>query len=259
MMGSVHALMEEDYPLPVEFEQAFSESETLVVEVNLNNVTSSQVVDLLKTYGTYEEGDLSQHLGQDTMAILEEYLAITHQEIDSYLHMKPWLVSLQISSQILKTAGYEPELGIDRHFLTKAEGNKQIIELESLETQIKLLASETPEAQEKALRLSLLEKDTFQEDLTELIAAWQRGDADGMYQQALESLNEDDGQELRLAELVDNRNIEMVRKIKGYLAQKGTYMVVVGALHMGGDSGILKLLGEDHAVEQIQRKLPGLD
>jgi len=258
-MGSVHALMEEDYPLPAEFEQAFNESETLVVEVNLNNVTRLQIVEMLETYGTYEEGDLRQRLGQDTIATLQDYLAITHQKIDSYLHMKPWLVSLQISTQILKTAGYEPELGIDRHFLTKAEGNKQILELESMETQIRLLANESPQAQEKALQLSLQEKDSFHEDLTALIAAWQRGDADGMYQQALQSLNQDERQELRLEELVDNRNIEMVRKIRGYLAQKGTYMVVVGALHMGGERGILNLLSNDHAVEQIHRQLPSLD
>ena len=39
-------------------------------------------------------------------------------------------------------------------------------------------------------------------------------------------------------------NIGMADKIEGYLNNKGTYFVIVGALHIGGEQGLLDLLSK---------------
>jgi hypothetical protein len=111
LMGSVHALTEQAYPLPREFEEAFNKSDTLVVEVNLNAVDQAHLHELLRKYGHYQEGDLRSQLSAETMASLESFLDATHQPLEDYLSMKPWLVSLQVSSQRLHLAGYNPQVG----------------------------------------------------------------------------------------------------------------------------------------------------
>ena len=43
----------------------------------------------------------------------------------------------------------------------------------------------------------------------------------------------------------------MAYKIREYANTKGTYLVVVGALHMGGEEGIIKLLRDSYEVTQL--------
>jgi uncharacterized protein YbaP (TraB family) len=52
--------------------------------------------------------------------------------------------------------------------------------------------------------------------------------------------------------LLHQRNRSMADKVEGYLKTKDTHFVVVGALHLVGDSGIVKLLeARKYKVEQI--------
>ena len=55
----------------------------------------------------------------------------------------------------------------------------------------------------------------------------------------------------QIEKLIDNRNALMAKKIGGYLQSKQTTLVVVGALHMGGERGILNLMSPDNAIEQM--------
>ena len=55
----------------------------------------------------------------------------------------------------------------------------------------------------------------------------------------------------QIEKLIDNRNARMAKKIAEYLQSKQTTLVVVGALHMGGERGILNLMSADNAIEQM--------
>ena len=43
----------------------------------------------------------------------------------------------------------------------------------------------------------------------------------------------------------------MTDKIREYADTTGTYLVVVGALHMGGEKGIIQLLRDSYEVTQL--------
>jgi hypothetical protein len=83
------------------------------------------------------------------------------------------------------------------------------------------------------------------------MSAWQEGEADKMYEISVQSSLDHPELEAQLNRLLDDRNVAMVKKIDSYLATADTYFVVVGALHMGGPRGILRLLGKDHDVVQL--------
>ncbi len=42
--------------------------------------------------------------------------------------------------------------------------------------------------------------------------------------------------------LLNQRNVGFTQKIESYLASPGTYFVIVGAAHLGGSQGVVRLL-----------------
>jgi len=257
LMGSVHALAPDFYPLYGEFDQAFEQADTLVVEVNLHEIHEDEITQRMQQMGTYQSGSLEENLSPETLYLLNEYLEKTNQQLSAYNIMRPWFVSLQIGMQLLAAAGYDPELGIDQHYLYKAYGKKEILELESFSEQMDVLSGDSPEIQDLSLRASLQEVDRTPGDLARLVSAWQQGDADEIYRVATRPIRRYPQLEVQLDRLIDERNLKMVDKIRQYLDRPGTYLVIIGALHMGGRNGIVNLLSQDFKVTQWQRgKVP---
>lgn len=255
LLGSVHALTPDIYPLYEEFDKAFELADTLVVEVNLNAISEQDISIKLQQMGTYQTGSLQQNLSPETLDLLEGYLRKTDQQLSAYNNLRPWFVSLQIGMQLLAVAGYNPELGIDQHYLNKAQSKKEILELETFDEQMSILSSDPAEIQDLSLRASLQELDRTSSDLARLVAAWQRGNEDEIFRIATRPIRRYPELEAQLYRLIDERNMKMVDKIKQYLDQPGTYLVIVGALHMGGKNGIISLLRQDFEVIQQQRNL----
>jgi uncharacterized protein YbaP (TraB family) len=254
-MGSVHALTPDFYPLYEEFDQAFEEADTLVVEVNILTIPERDVSIKFQQIGTYKSGTLRENLSPETLDLLIEYLDDTDQQLNTYNSLRPWFVSLQIGMQLLGVAGYDPALGIDQHYLRKAESTKEILELESFDEQMHMLSSDPPEIQDLSLRASLHEVDRTSSDLARLVSAWQQGNVEEIYRIATRSVRGYPELEVQLHRLIDARNPGMVDKIRQYLERPGTYLVIVGALHLGGKNGIINLLRQDFEVTQQQRNL----
>jgi len=84
-----------------------------------------------------------------------------------------------------------------------------------------------------------------------MTAAWREGDADTMYQLTVDSVKEYPKLQSQMNRLVFSRNMKMIDKVREYLNTDGRYMVVVGALHMGGPQGLINLLAKDYEVIQV--------
>jgi hypothetical protein len=84
--------------------------------------------------------------------------------------MKPWMVMLMIEALGSQDAGLDPELGLDKHFYNLAtDGRKQVIGLETAESQIDRF-DKMPEAmQEQMLRSELAEMDTEKSSLRSIL------------------------------------------------------------------------------------------
>jgi hypothetical protein len=56
-----------------------------------------------------------------------------------------------------------------------------------------------------------------------------------------------------MVKLLDDRNVKMAEKIDGYLKEKGPTFVCVGAAHLVGEKGLVKLLtAKGYKVEQVK-------
>jgi uncharacterized protein YbaP (TraB family) len=252
LLGSVHALTPDEYPLPISMEKAFVASGQAVFEVDLASASDTDITILVRKLGMYKPPlSLQTELSDDGLILLRKHLGIKEISFDSVKQMRPWFLSLTLALQELELLKYDAELGVDQYFQRKAGAlKKPILELESIESQFELLASDSHRVQELALRSSIEESSQAESQISNLIEAWRSGDADGMWRAAI-SESKYPELDVQIEKLIDSRNKQMVEKITEYLKMKETTLIVVGALHMGGEQGILNLLSANYAIQQM--------
>lgn len=242
LLGSIHIANDAMYPLRPEIQKAYEASDYLAVEADISNANDENIQKLVLDLSVYKDNTtLKDHISADAYKKLGEILkanGLAENVLDTY---KPWSVSSTIDYLTTAKSGFNPGIGIDAHFLQQAITNKKpILELESIEYQLKMFDGFTDKLQEEMLNTSL--ENYFKEDsgIEELTEMWVSGDE----KQLLELTNSiSSNEEFRKALLTD-RNPPMVDKVAGYLndTAKKTYFVVVGAAHMLGEDGIVPLL-----------------
>ena len=250
LLGSIHVANDKMYPLRPEIEAAFEASQYLGVEVDLTKVDQTEMQKFLTEKGSYTDGTkLKDHVSADTynkVVALLKANGLAGNAFDSY---KPWVVTQGISSLQMQTTDYTPDTGIDLYFTQKAgKLNKPIIELENMQLQLNMFNQFSDGLQEKLLldtldSLKQTDKAAATASLDELSQMWMQGD-----EQTLVAMTQAVAKEPEYYKgLVSDRNANMVKHVKEYLNsdKKATYLVVVGALHMLGDDGIVTQLQID--------------
>jgi len=253
LFGSIHLAKASMYPLDPAVEQAFSATEKLVVEVNQAESDKVKVQNILLTKGMYSgEDTLADNLDTQTLSLLQDYLKRHQLSYMSIAKLRPTMAAITITVMRMMQLGFSPEMGIDMHFIKKAQHqHKPILQLETEEEQLNLLLDIPDE--NLFLRYSLSSLSGMEDTLQELVNAWKTGNTAKMNQLMLEEpLNEYPIFESLFNKLFVERNIKMTKKIKDYLNTKNTYFVVVGAGHMVGEKGIVRLLQKaGYTIEQL--------
>ena len=253
LLGSIHAMREDMYPLPEPILDAYQQSDTVVFEVDLTKLDKGKISSVMAEYGTYKTpGSIHDDLSPKTVDLLVSYLREAKISMDQVRGLRPWLLSVNIGVMELNRLGYETDLGLDQQLQQLAlDQGKEIHELESFAQQVTILSGDPIEVQDLALRVSLLERHKVPDELMQMTAAWREGDADTMYQLTVDSMKEYPKLQSQMNRLVFSRNMKMIDKVREYLNTDGRYMVVVGALHMGGPQGLINLLAKDYEVIQV--------
>lgn len=254
LLGSIHVMRPNMYPLPEPINAAFAASDVAVFEVDMNKSSGVAARQLMQEKGLYAGHEtIFTELSDETLKLLQAYFTSQGIDIAQFQRFRPWMLAVNIGMIELGKLGLDPSMGIDLHYQTRArQVGKTILALETFEEQIELLSGDTPAVQELGLKLSLQHLDETPEFIEMLIGGWARGDADGMYHAAAVDYERHPDLEAQFERLLDRRNEQMAEKIEGYLKTDQTYFVVVGALHMGGDNGLLSLLGEAQDIQQIR-------
>ncbi len=259
LLGSMHMATPEMFPLPKEMEEAFAKSDTLVVEVNINKIDQAKVMQLAQEKGMYKGDDtLSGSIKRETLDQLKDVcgkIGLPEAVLDKF---KPWLVGLTIQTMQIQKLGFDPQLGVDKHFLDLAEkAGKKVDELESAEFQVNALSDFDPKMQEASLVLALAETKDLKDDMKKLTDAWLAGDTEAV--DDLMTSKEKGHPETKevTQKLIYDRNGPMAEKVEGYLKGDKTVFVIAGCAHMIGDKGILKTLRNDKfTVEQSPATKP---
>jgi uncharacterized protein len=252
LLGSIHFLKKDVYPLDLKIEEAFEKSTALVVEADVNDVSQIDLEKLMGQVMYQGNGTLQNHVSGETYELLRNELGQIGLPIELANQQRPWFVALTLTSMELVKLGFDPESGVDMHFLLKASGRKKILELESLDYQINLLSTLSDTEQEAFLLYTLKDLHTLDREANALVSAWMWGDTKGIESILLKSETDNTGMSSLSEKLLYKRNRNMVSKIEGFLKTRETYFVVVGAGHLVGDQGIIEMLrGKGYTVEQL--------
>jgi uncharacterized protein YbaP (TraB family) len=242
LLGSMHLARADIYPLREEITQAFAAADALVVEVDIGGVNQMAIQELMLSRGTYRGNEtIRDHLSATTWQALQERLRQSGLHPALMERMKPGLVVTTLTTVEMMKLGLNPELGIDRHFLDQARAQKNILELETIDQQLDLLLN-FPDA-DLLVRQTLLEMDSLEETMEQLVSYWKSGDAEGLRRLVLdEELTRHPEFRPLTERMFDNRNLAMTDRIVSMQQRGGRYFIVVGAGHLLGDQGIIALL-----------------
>ena len=228
----------------------------LVTEVNLNPANQRKLDKLTTARGVYPSGEsLEQDVSADTLRRLKAYLASRGMRSADVFRLRPWLVAMTLMQRETARAGFRSDLGLDRHFLQKAvAARKQILTLETVESQAAVMADGTREEQELALRHMLDQLPALGKMMTAVTKAWLAGDADRIDALSRRYRSDDARLTPAMKRLRDDRNVQMVKKIEGYLETEKTYFVVIGCMHLVGEKGIVRVLeSRGSRIEQLEK------
>ena len=253
LFGSVHFGSPGLYPLPDSVERTFSESEELVVELDIAAVAPNLAAEVMRKQGRYlEGGTLYQHLDERSLGALADICVELGLPIAAFENLKPWLVAVQITAFQMRRAGFDDKLGIDRHFIERVKrghspGPKSLVELETFEQQLSLFSALTDEEQAHFLAQTLRHFEAGPVLLKEILNAWKQGDANQL-DALIKAGFSGDPLAARLYRLVyTQRNANMSVQLEQMLSDGRKLFVVVGAGHMVGEDGLVSLLRKQGA------------
>ena len=201
---------------------------------------------------------LQTRLGDEVWLRLQAYAKENGVALAMYNKFKPGIVAMVLVMNEYQRQGFDPALGIDKHFLDQARAApKPIRQLESIEAQFDLFLQVDDQLDDVLMDEMLDQMDELPAMTARMIDLWQAGDAEGMDSFMAEQIGDDPGMIAFYRTLLDDRNLAMADSVDAWLRGDRDVFVVVGAGHFGGDMGLLTLLeGKGWDVEQVQPAVP---
>jgi len=250
LLGSIHFLRPDDYPLPPAIDAAYAASRTVVFETDIARMQDPRVQTRMLELGTMPQGqNVFETLDVDTRSKLERKLAEAGLPAEVMAGMKPWLIALTLSSLEFMRLGFDPNLGVDMHFYQRAQKDgKRIGELETVEQQLQILAGMDARAQHTFLAQSLQELEDVPGMASDMLGFWLTGQTDALHRLLFKTIQQYPDM---LERMLIRRNQAWLEKIERLIRQDEAALVIVGAMHLVGPNSVVDLLQrKGYRVEQ---------
>ena len=239
LLGSIHAGKPSLYPLPDPVERAWQQSRALVMEVDMTHISQAQWQEMGAITRLVDGKTLKDHLPMDLYR--RTLIAAGQNGLNESMlaPLRPWFAAITLTQAALERTGYRGEFGVDQHFAKRAnDGGKPIVGLETLLEQLGYLAS-VGDNQTLMLESTLDELPDLEKGFAEVMKAWQDGDQATLINLLKEEMAPPKLQAWLEQTLLAERNRNWVKRWPGLPNES---FIVVGALHLYGEQGLLALL-----------------
>ena len=254
LLGSFHLLKESDYPLSDSTYAALEDAERVVFELSPAEMNDPALAQKMGAAALRTDGrTLQQTLPEATWGALSAYTAKRNIPIANFQPYEAWFISLLVSITEMQAVGLNPELGLDKHFAQRAtEAGKPVAGLETGEQQIALFDGMDQKQQLQALQDTLEEVANIESEIARMHDLWRAGDAEALYAAT--------GAEMKaeypaLYQRINvERNTAWLPRLAAMLDDSSSddALVVVGALHLLGDDGVVaRLKAKGYTVERL--------
>lgn len=241
LAGSIHLLPPDAAALPPALERAYAEAEALVMELSLEDSSPARIGAVMLDKGRFPaQAGLAEAVGAARWERLQPWLQRHGLPPAVAEALEPWALALLLTSAEAGRLGLAPDSGVEAQLGARARADrKPVAGLETPEYQLGLFDALPSGAQLRLLDGTLDDLADADADFARLVAAWRAGD-----DAALQALLADAYAELpELYEsLVHRRNADWVPQVRALLDRPDDVLVVVGALHLVGERGLVALL-----------------
>ncbi|MBU3070077.1 TraB/GumN family protein [Aestuariicella sp. G3-2] len=247
LFGSIHFGDESLYPLPEYVEQAFNNSDSLVVELDISAVDQAEAGYQLALRGRLPSGvTLRDRLSEAQWQSLKDISSGLGFSVEAFQRLQPWLVAVQITAAQIRRSGLDESFGIDRYMLKtfkESRPGQPIIELESFAEQMSLFDELSDNEEASFLQQTLTEFHKAPDSLRAIMAAWKAGDEASLT--ALINGAFENREDKLFQRMFSDRNAMMQEKVSARLGRGERLFVVVGAGHVVGSEGLRGLLEQE--------------
>lgn len=243
LLGSIHFLRAEDYPLPAPITDAVANADIVVMELDLSRLDPIRMQSTLTRMAVDDRGrDLEQLMGARSYRQAYDLAADIDIDLATMQPYEPWYAALQVTQLHLMHLGFDGSFGIETQLLMQAMlQGKELRGLETLEEQLGALDSLRPETQKQFLIQTLEDAAAGDDKLDSIVTAWRTGDSDSLHEDLVDQLQD----HLELYEnLILHRNRNWTESILTFTKDRRDYLIVVGALHLVGEDSVINMLGD---------------
>ena len=226
--------------------KAFNECETVVGEMVLNNLDASAKIQQAAVMPNHKK--ISDLLTEEEYKFVDNELKATLKfELKEVSIMNPSLIlTMYEMEKYKKLTGFSDDKQSDSYFqLVAAEKEKKVLGLETIEQQIALLFSNgSLEHQVKILVESMRKKDDMLKEMILLNKLYKAGKLNDLFllSKGKGAITDMTDEEFR--KMADDRNSYWITKLHSMMHDSACF-IAVGALHLPGQNGLLKLLEKE--------------
>lgn len=239
IFGTIHLIPKKDYFMTDSIEAKVKECEAMTFEVDLFGMTLSEKMSLA-SYLVLDNTNLKKVLGEEHYNKIRQFAAdsagIKEAKFDKrFSRLTPFAVNSVLTQKYMgKTRTYEEELN-----KMAKKNDMKINELETADFQMSLFSKLSYEKQAEYFLDSNM--TNYFNSLKELIELYKLQDIQGMYERSTQDTITDETYLTFTYDLLAGRNIKWIPLIESQMKETSTF-VAVGAAHLGGEQGVLKLL-----------------
>lgn len=226
--------------------KAFTACDVMVGEMVINNIDATAKIQQAAIMPNQVK--INDLLNDDEYKLVDtELKSVLKFGLKDVSILNPSLVQILYEMEIYKKlTGFKDESQSDSYFqMVAAEKGKKVMGLETVDQQIAVLFNNSNlELQANRLVETVEKKDSILYEMIQLNKLYRSGKLEELIAVSKKKGAITDMTDEEYARLVDNRNADWITKLPG-LFKESSCFVAVGAMHLGGKNGLIKLLKKE--------------
>jgi len=241
----------DDAVLPPGFARSYADSARLVMELDLGKFDAMEAMAWMMDHGALPAGsNLRGVLGEQRYGRVSAAAAGLGLPMAALDSLAPWVVGIEIADLAYEHEGYDPDQGVEEQLVRRAvKDGKPTAGLETMPEELSSLIELSSADQIRMLDQTVDELKDIKSEMREVTVAWRHGDAGRL---AALLASEYNAFPSLYKPLVSDRNKRWLPQVEELLKANDNSLVVVGALHLVGQGGLLELLRKKgYAITQL--------
>ncbi|MDK2761338.1 MAG: TraB/GumN family protein [Sphingopyxis sp.] len=242
LFGTVHVLKPGLGWFDEAVKSAFDTSGELMLEVVLPEDQAAIVQATLPMAMDSSGKTLSSRLSPDELKAYQAAMTSVGIPPAQFDMFEPWFAAMTLAVAPLTKLGFDPAQGAEKQLTLHAKAAKKPVSgFETLEEQLGFFDTLPEKEQVVFLNETVKDIDKLGPTLDKMVAAWIKGDPDGLATLMNESM---EATPILAKTLLFDRNARWADKLKERMDRPGTVFVAVGAGHLAGKYSVQDYLKE---------------